>query len=222
MYSLHQKKYKRISAILRIDKNTKIYTEIINSSIFRMSNLTFREIGLGAREIEDRLNINEDTVIIKFMTEVTELVQAILALDNSVHDFSDPEEEFEQFKGEIGDVMMNLASLCVRYSIDLDTIFSLAVVFGQEYSLPRSLKANHLSTAANTGFIDTLQKYRGVYSKKRVSIKIVTMQVRELCQEMVAIANAEKINPTELRTFATNTLEKFRERESLYRAVRDQ
>jgi NTP pyrophosphatase (non-canonical NTP hydrolase) len=66
-------------------------------------------------------------------------------------------------------------------------------------------------------FNDAVQKFRGRYSRKKVSIEEVKKELGDVIFNLSSICNKIGINPNEFNEFAFETLNKFKERKEEYK-----
>ncbi len=68
-------------------------------------------------------------------------------------------------------------------------------------------------------FNDAVQKLRGIYCKTPGTIDSVKGELGDLLFNLVSVSYRLGIDPNEFADYAASTLEKFKEREELYRDV---
>ena len=86
--------------------------------------LSFKEVAVVAEKVENEIGLTFDDILNKFTQEVGELNDAVQKYRGRFC----KEREFnnEHVKEEVGDVMLNLISICNRVSINPEELPSLA------------------------------------------------------------------------------------------------
>lgn len=79
--------------------------------------MSLKEVADGANEIEDELGLNFDDVLHKFMQECGEFNDAVQKFRGRYCRSNVP---IEEVKGEVGDLIFNLSSVCNRLGINPD------------------------------------------------------------------------------------------------------
>ena len=80
---------------------------------------TLREIAQEAYDIEDEIGLDDDDVLNKLTQEVGEFNDSVQKLRGR---YSRKAGNIEDVKGELGDLVLNLISLCHRMGINSDDL----------------------------------------------------------------------------------------------------